>query len=75
MGDDLPRGADGLRPCDRCGGPIRQPPIGRRRRYCGRNCRELAYRERRTERRVAGAVEAALAAAAPESTVDETKRG
>lgn len=57
------------RPCEWCGGPVVVSPIGRRRLYCGRTCRELAYRERRTQRRIAAAVEAVRS----ESTVDETK--
>jgi predicted nucleic acid-binding Zn ribbon protein len=65
MNGDLPRGADGLLPCDRCGEPITQPPTGRRRRYCSRNCRELAYRERKTRRLIAAAVEAAVEQLAP----------
>lgn len=74
MDDGLPRDDRGLQPCGWCGGSIVQPRIGRLRRYCGRNCRELAYRERKTQRRVDVAVEAAVEAAAPESTVVETKR-
>lgn len=69
MTEGFPRDETGLQPCDWCGGPIQQPAIGRRRLYCGRTCRELAYRERKTQRRVKEAVKAA---AAPDSTVDET---
>jgi hypothetical protein len=68
MDDGMPRDGQGLRPCAWCGGRIVQPPTGRRREYCGRTCRELAYRERKTQRRVDEAVEAALS----DSTVDET---
>jgi hypothetical protein len=69
MDDGLPRDDRGLRPCEWCGGTIQQPKIGRLRRYCRRTCRELAYRERATRRRIAQAVEEATA---PESSVDET---
>lgn len=73
MGDGLPRGADGLEPCGWCGGAILQPPIGRRRRYCSRTHRELAYRQRRTARLVDTAVQAAVEAVRSESSVDETE--
>lgn len=69
---DMPRDESGLRPCEWCGGPIQQPPAGRRRRYCSRTHRELAYRERKTQRRVDQAVTAAVEARDSESTVDET---
>ena len=49
MGDDMPRR---LRLCEWCSSTIQQPRIGRRRVYCGRTCRELAYRERKTQRRM-----------------------
>lgn len=73
MGNGMPRDADGLDPCDWCGGPIRQPATGRRRRYCSRTHRELAYRERKTVRRVDEAVVQAVAAVRPDSSVDETR--
>lgn len=58
MGDGMPRDERKLRPCAWCGGRIDQPPIGRLRDYCRRTCRELAYRERKTQRRVDDAVAA-----------------
>lgn len=64
MADSLPRDEHGLQPCDWCAGPLVQPPTGRRRRYCSRTHRELAYRERKTQRRIGDA----LAAAAVSST-------
>lgn len=33
--------------CEVCDGPLRQPPRGRRRRYCSRSCQARAYRARR----------------------------
>lgn len=33
--------------CDECGNAFHQPATGRRRHYCGRNCRQLAYMRRR----------------------------
>lgn len=57
MGEKRFRDADGNLLCDRCHGPIVQPPTGRRRLYCGRNCREQAYRARATQRRIAEAVD------------------
>ncbi|ALU98541.1 hypothetical protein WQO_34370 (plasmid) [Streptomyces globisporus C-1027] len=65
-------------PCAWCGEPVRQSGIGRKREYCGRTHRELAYRARRQQRAVDEAVAQALAAAASESSVVETgpaKRG
>jgi hypothetical protein len=59
--------------CDRCGGRIEQPATGRRRRYCGRTCRELAYRTRDKDRAVTRALEAAGVPAAPDSSVVETR--
>lgn len=61
---------DTPRPCDRCGGPVQQPPTGRRRLYCGRTCRELAYRARARERAIADALLAA--GLAPVSSTDAT---
>lgn len=66
------RDADGNLLCDRCHGPIEQPATGRRRLYCGRTCRELAYRVRKQERAID---EAVAAAAAPVSSVVETPPG
>lgn len=45
--------------CDRCGGPVEQPPTGRRRLYCGRTCRELAYRARARDEAIREALKAA----------------
>ncbi|MBV9026050.1 MAG: hypothetical protein JO362_20200 [Streptomycetaceae bacterium] len=70
MNDGMPRDHRGLRPCAWCGQTIRhQPPTGRLREYCKAGCRELAYRERRTQRRIAEAVKAATTQVSP---VDET---
>jgi hypothetical protein len=60
--------SDGLQGCEWCGGPIRQPATGRRRRYCKPGHREMAYRERRTQRRIGEAVDAV--APAPRAPVD-----
>lgn len=67
------RDADGSLLCDRCHGPIEQPATGRRRLYCSRTCRELAYRERKTLGRIADAVLEASAqyAAEPMSAAEE----
>jgi hypothetical protein len=35
-----------LTACLACGAAFAQPALGRRRRYCSRACRALAYRER-----------------------------
>ncbi|WP_424712484.1 hypothetical protein [Kitasatospora acidiphila] len=70
MSDDYPTDERGLRRCARCGEKVQQPATGRLRDYCGRTCRELAYRERRTGRLIAEAVTAALTP--PVSSVDET---
>jgi hypothetical protein len=56
--------------CEWCGGRIEQPATGRRRLYCGRTHRELAYRERKTQRRIGEAVDQA---AALDSSVVETR--
>jgi hypothetical protein len=64
------RDSEGNLLCDRCHGPIVQPSTGRRRLYCGRTCRELAYRERS---RQAAIDEAVKAATAPVSSVVETR--
>jgi putative intracellular protease/amidase len=53
------RDADGNLLCDRCHGPIAQPPTGRRRLYCSRTCRELAYRERSRQHAIDEALKAA----------------
>jgi hypothetical protein len=84
MDDGMPRDANGLRPCEWCGDPIRQPATGRRRRYCSRTHRELAYRRRKTEGEVTTALQwdestvqawlvAHGVATPPVSTVDETQ--
>lgn len=31
-------------PCPICGGPIKQPPTGRRRRFCSDRCRRRSHR-------------------------------
>jgi hypothetical protein len=77
MSDD-----DLTRLCQWCGKSFRLGTVGRRAVYCGRTCREYAYRERRTQKRIADA----LANAGPVSstveagadsvpTVDETESG
>lgn len=58
--------------CDRCGERIEQPATGRRRLYCGRTCRELAYRARATDQKVTDALKAAGVSAAPDSSVVES---
>lgn len=86
MGDGLPRDERRLRVCAWCGGPIEQPTIGRLRDYCRRTHRELAYRERVTQRRIDEALAAVLAAsdssvhaswfgAGPGIIGDETRSG
>jgi hypothetical protein len=75
------RDADGNLLCDRCHGPIVQPPTGRRRLYCSRTCRELAYRVRSRQAAIDEAVKAATAPVSsvvettpdPVSSVDETR--
>jgi len=63
------------RPCAWCGKPVRQHGIGRTKEYCGRTCRELAYRARKQERLIGEAVARAVAAAPPsDSSVVETAR-
>jgi hypothetical protein len=57
MDDGMPRDASGLRPCEWCGGPIRQPATGRRRRYCKAGHREMAYRARKNDDRVTDALQ------------------
>jgi hypothetical protein len=83
MSDD----EDLTRLCQWCGRAFRLGTTGRRAVYCGRSCRELAYRERRTRRLIAQAVAQATAGAAAgavsstddrphsDSTVDETESG
>lgn len=66
---DTPRTTDGAKLCAWCGGPIRQSGVGRSRDYCGRTCRELAYRERATQKRIAQA----LADASPVSSTDDSR--
>lgn len=73
MANGMPKDQNGLDPCDWCGGPIQQPATGRRRRYCSRTHRELAYRERKTVRRVDEAVAAATAPTPPDTSVVETR--
>jgi hypothetical protein len=51
-------GNNGPVACDRCGERIEQPATGRRRLYCGRNCRELAYRARSKDQAVRDALKA-----------------
>lgn len=65
------RTVESMRTCEWCGESFRPGPIGRAPLYCRRTCRELAYRERRTRRRIAEALEAA---AASDSSVDESVR-
>jgi hypothetical protein len=67
-------------PCEWCGEPVEQPATGRRRLYCRRTCRELAYRERKTRARIEDAVAQAVAAVSstdvtpdPVASVDETR--
>jgi hypothetical protein len=75
------RDSEGNLLCDRCHGPIVQPSTGRRRLYCGRTCRELAYRERSRQAAIDKAVKAATApvssvvetAPVPVTSVDETR--
>lgn len=45
--------------CDRCGERIEQPATGRRRLYCSRTCRELAYRARARDEAIRQALKAA----------------
>lgn len=53
MGDqETPRDADGVPLCEWCGGQVRQPGVGRQRRYCRQSCRQRAYEERRVAARV-----------------------
>ncbi|WP_438471380.1 hypothetical protein [Streptomyces asiaticus] len=52
MSDEI-RDQDGARLCEWCGGPIKQPPTGRQRRYCRQSCRQRAYEERQVQERVA----------------------
>jgi hypothetical protein len=59
--------------CDRCGGRIEQPATGRRRRYCTRTCRELAYRARSTEAAVTEALRAHGIDPDQDSSVVETR--
>jgi hypothetical protein len=51
-----PRTPDGDKLCAWCGGSIRQSGVGRSRDYCSRTCREMAYRERRTQKLIAQAL-------------------
>jgi hypothetical protein len=63
----MPR--DRSAPCEWCGGEVEQPATGRRRLYCRRTCRELAYRERKTRSRIEDALRLAGAL-----SVDQTLR-
>jgi hypothetical protein len=72
-GSGMPKDDAGLDPCDWCGGPIKQPATGRRRRYCRHSHRELAYRERRTQRRIGEAVRAVENPPPSVPSVDETR--
>ncbi|MEW1798159.1 hypothetical protein [Streptomyces niveus] len=67
MKHETPRTPDGAKLCAWCGGPIKQSGVGRSKDYCGRTHRELAYRERATQKRIAQA----LADASPVSSTDE----
>ncbi|MGW3921352.1 hypothetical protein [Streptomyces sp. NPDC005093] len=74
MGDGLSRDERGLLPCAWCGGRIEQGPIGRLRDYCRRTCREMAYRERVTQRRIDEALALAgvpAVAVSSDSSVDD----
>ncbi|MFD3511223.1 hypothetical protein [Nocardia sp. NPDC058666] len=81
MSYETPRASDGTTLCAWCGGPVRQSGVGRKREYCKQGCRELAYRERRQQKRIAEAVAAAVAPLVsstddrvprPKTSVDET---
>ncbi|MER5675295.1 hypothetical protein [Pseudonocardia alni] len=61
MSYETPRSSDGTRLCAWCGGPVRQSGVGRAKEYCKQGCREMAYRARREQRRIAEAVAAATA--------------
>ncbi|MFB7032223.1 MULTISPECIES: hypothetical protein [unclassified Streptomyces] len=70
---DTPRGAEGDPLCAWCGGPMEQSPVGRRREYCRRSCRQRAYEDRRLREAQREAVVSALAKsvlAAPVSSRD-----
>ncbi|MFF5639819.1 hypothetical protein [Streptomyces sp. NPDC012825] len=54
--------------CEWCGGQVRQSGVGRRRAYCGRSCQQRAYEERRTQRRIAEAVDGARTVSSREGT-------
>ncbi|NGP08465.1 hypothetical protein G6038_23900 [Rhodococcus sp. 14C212] len=53
--------------CLWCGRPVADAPLGRRRRYCRRSCRQRAY-EHRTLAREAGLPEDAVVLTADEAT-------
>jgi hypothetical protein len=38
-----------MRTCESCGGPLKQPLTGRKRRYCSRACKKRAERKRALE--------------------------
>ncbi|MDX3059607.1 hypothetical protein PV394_31495 [Streptomyces sp. NE06-03E] len=59
-------------PCAWCGEPVRQSGIGRTRKFCGRTCRELSYRDRKQDRAVKAAVAQALAAARVQPSSDSS---
>ncbi|WP_164255318.1 hypothetical protein [Streptomyces sp. S4.7] len=67
MKHETPRDTSGAKVCAWCGGPIKQSGVGRSRDYCGRTHRELAYRERATQKRIAQAI----ADASPVTSTDE----
>lgn len=58
-------------PCQWCGRAVRQPPTGRRLRYCGRSCRQRAYEVRTAQRRLQADVEAGTVRAEPAERVVE----
>ncbi|MCZ4103850.1 hypothetical protein O3W51_48250, partial [Streptomyces sp. H39-C1] len=71
---ETPRGDGGAKLCAWCGGTIRQGGIGRSRDYCKAGCRQRAYEERRSAKRVAAALAAALSPRGDsDSSRDETK--
>lgn len=55
--------------CAWCGEPFRQNGVGRARVYCKQSCRELAYRDRKTDRLIAEA----LAAAGADASMDHAR--
>ncbi|MFE3866132.1 hypothetical protein ACFXPT_37835 [Streptomyces goshikiensis] len=71
MSYETPRASDGARLCAWCGGEVKQAGIGRAKEYCKQGCRELAYRERKAQKRIADAV-AAVTASLVSSTDDRS---